>query len=305
MRVLVEPGLVAFRKIPDGEDLVSYFEEFWRLFELTRDTVQLNGLELVCSAELYEFMGELFPYDLITADARRRCGALEAAAGLLLKFLDRHLARPGLEWAGLDAEVTVTPQEEPPRGVYEDENLRIAWLDLVAQMIDAEDSERNVLRSHAPYSFAPDDAAEARAELGERASSFRLTRVDSTDLSPLLSPTAYRSLQARVTDGEPTVRYEDSGHPPPISIQRALERTASAAGGVVRRVNTSYRTVASDRCKLRSTGSGQIEFTISDGDVLFKGQYTTCAESDDELAVALRLLEVHFFRYCRAEGFQL
>jgi hypothetical protein len=315
-KLLIEPAAYAIAENSDSQSLSDEFSQFYKSFLRLEKFVKLNEIQLVCSGEVYRRSQHLFPYASLSEDNRTENGLPQMVAQQLNIFLDQ-VATPFEEWEGRDEDILdVQPRVDPEPPLYRDTELRTAWWDLLAGC--ASSNENLFLMLVAPSrSFAPPDTSSVgitgKAKAYESIAALHLWR--SMAGGNFLDVEPYEQLQARSPD--PAVKvdidYEDSGHHPPAPMKRALEQTAKEHRDLVSRMNTKRIVGNALVCKLMipaeesggSANHSQLEFTISDGDITYKGYFTTRATTVDQLQVALLLVRRTYMQKCERAGLKM
>ena len=298
----IEPSCYIFTHIEDEPD--EFRIRFWPIFKAIDKFFELNDLKFPISNELYDSVSHLWPFQ-----AGIRLPNRQEPSTLVLKFIEKRMQRPVFEYKGLE-EAFATESFHKPKGAYADEYVWIAWMDLLAQIIRNFEHHHS---DHAPiiltcdkWSSFCDPPVVVFKIFDELEVILRGYRVGTGEWPPgLIAPESFLSLYSRARPGIPPFCEEKSGHLPPIKIKRSLMRTATKLNWLVERVATTFRMdTGTDPCKLQLTPDpGEIDFRISDGNVLFKGVFKTIAKTSEEQKLSLIMLTREFRVQCEQEGF--
>lgn len=303
MRTLcVEPSCFVFASGGDsGADAaVDFNDRFWPEFESVRTFWSVNEsssapLSLRWSETLQDAVTSMFPFDLAAARALGSNG-FEAHSQVLRFVANKALLVP--YGGGGDRVMEVLSR----RGIYRDEDVLLAWSDLIEQASGAGCVE---VVASAPQASCLDDG---RRDLtsGCTVECFRIR--DRRWPRGFLDPVALTEMSTRRNvERSLDEVYEDSGHQPPRSIKKVIGRTAADA--LVRRVATRvsttwYQPDLAESCTVTATANpAEVRFRVSDGSCTYKGIFSTVAQDPVEAALALEIIRRCFLALCSEERF--
>lgn len=299
-----EPSCFIFGGTETDDD--QFLSCFWPTFQAIEAFVELNSVSVPLSEDLQAAAATMFPWALHSIRASR-----QPYASLIVRFLEKRIVKPSYQYANMEDFVDVGSLQRAGTA-YASDDVWISWRDLLAQLVQEavgrKSTNSELMLSRCGWSCLTDPPLASWPTPGGGV--FRLIghRASSGNWPPgLVAPEPYLAMRRRKSPAAPSVRWEDGGHLPPKPIQRALTRTAGDLSWLVSRVATTYRADSTpDRCKvLPESECKDVGFRISDGHVLFKGVFTTIADTRDEQKVAVQLLGRHFKTRCESEGFVL
>ncbi len=303
--ITIEPSWLVLAGGRDAGDRASKLRRFASGLEWLASFLTLNGASFPFSREMYDAVQRLFPWEVLASGGREWATLTRRA----LLIADRHAVRPMAEWEGREDTITLGRGWIATNPPYDDDELWMAWRDLLAAAVARERGEEStpLLVVDAGRSCVEPGAGEALVETGD-GSPRRYRCVREALGGRFLCPGAYRDLMARVdpTVGPDLIWEKGVKDAVPREIRKVLVRTAKRAGGtvgLVRRMATTYRNDgATDTCKLGLDADvSRLLFRASAGGKVVKGYFTTVASSEREQRVALALVEREFVAQCRRE----
>lgn len=304
--LLVEPSVYVYAEESGGSFNAKNFNLFWNLFDRFRRLVESNDSRIFLNADIRSAITNLFPYSLLGSVEHRSAivGNPFTAAGVIVRFLDKYAVQPVRNYAGCE---NVSCEEELVRqsAVYIDEDIWLAWRDLVGQLAnewcEANILAKELLRAEDKFSCVGNDCRKIKVSLsGKSLVELLICHLSKGSIPELhIDPDLLDKLiEKRTEAGALTFSYEDSGHQPSREIKKVIQRTAQDAENIVIRMNTIYYNPDSTLpCKLfLDEEFNKVGFRITDGKEVVKGFFTTLAQSKLEQQAAFRYLE-RFFRH--------
>lgn len=309
--ILAEPSLFIYAGDQNGVFSIPSFQVFWNTFDRLRRAMEHNSAQLWLSGDLLLAVQRLFPYSALRGETVSD-PMLYAAASVVVKFLERVVRRPVREYEGMEEKAEFEPSWRRRPFVYQDDDVWMSWLDLVIQLVRGEAGggvKRDDLLAAELENSAIEEADSVVVKVSETGTLvLRVRRVPAADWpSYWVDPDAFASLTAKRGALNVSITYEKSGHQPKPAIKGVLEDTARLHAGIVTRMVTTYHHPAkTGTCRLTMHADiSQIKFTISDGEEIVAGYFSSIASDQDEQLAVLRLLERAFYAGCTVRGWKI